>query len=610
MPEAFDPYRQWLGIHKDEQPPHHYRLLGVRIFENDPTVIENAADRAMLHLRSLSLSPHSAHAQQLLNEVSAVRHCLLDPQQKRQYDEQLRARTPQSILGLPTLPAVPLAVARAMPLPIDAVPVPNSLAKLPSETLPRPLTPIPSKTPLSSSNRSVQNSSYGWMEVGKVVVGGLVGIVIAQLLLYYALDVDPLGVMSRSQTRKTADSRPRETPMGPTGPASPKSDERGKWPPHNESPFPPKQTLPHIPPAPPKSPVPPLNPPSTPDSNPAPKTTVPPPAIQNPPPVETVPAVVPSTKHQVPGKEERAKLEKRVRAMFPREFGKPPSRENVRELLDFLCQEAASSTVNADDRFILLSEALTCAFTVRDFSRGAEIVDHMEEAYEVDPLSLRSYFFGKVAEAATKQEDRKSLAVCAMALADQALALQQWEKAAEAVELARKQIRYLVAKDLQVAVDFRGRRLADLQGQWESIMAARKQRQTTPDDPSACLVEGRYRCFYEGDWEGGLPILAKSGDKQLSELARMDLEAGGRERAIEKGTAWYETAKNNNEYAAGLSRASYYYRLVTENVPAIEQEKIRRRLDEIDALRLPAILFSAEPDPSRLQALLATWNSD
>ena len=50
-------------------------------------------------------------------------------------------------------------------------------------------------------------------------------------------------------------------------------------------------------------------------------------------------------------------------------------------------------------------------------------------------------------------------------------------------------------------------------------MAARKLLETTPDNPSACLVEGRYRCFYEGDWESGLPLLAKADDMQLSELA-------------------------------------------------------------------------------------------
>lgn len=33
MPEPFDPYSEWLGIAPEEQPPDHYRLLGIAPFE-------------------------------------------------------------------------------------------------------------------------------------------------------------------------------------------------------------------------------------------------------------------------------------------------------------------------------------------------------------------------------------------------------------------------------------------------------------------------------------------------------------------------------------------------------------------------------------------------
>ena len=31
--EEFDPYRKWLGIPPQEQPPNHYRLLGIAVFD-------------------------------------------------------------------------------------------------------------------------------------------------------------------------------------------------------------------------------------------------------------------------------------------------------------------------------------------------------------------------------------------------------------------------------------------------------------------------------------------------------------------------------------------------------------------------------------------------
>ncbi|GAB4133902.1 MAG: hypothetical protein Kow0040_16850 [Thermogutta sp.] len=91
MNESFDPYRKWLGIPPDEQPPHHYRLLGIAPFETDREVIQNAADRQMGHVRRFQAGPYAVACQKLLNELAAARVCLLDPVRKREYDQRLFA---------------------------------------------------------------------------------------------------------------------------------------------------------------------------------------------------------------------------------------------------------------------------------------------------------------------------------------------------------------------------------------------------------------------------------------------------------------------------------------------------------------------------------------
>jgi len=91
MAESFDPYRKWLGIPKREQPPNHYRLLALDWFEEDPAVIEAAADRQMAHVRTYQGGRHADDSQRLLNELAAARVCLLSPEKKAAYDAQLRA---------------------------------------------------------------------------------------------------------------------------------------------------------------------------------------------------------------------------------------------------------------------------------------------------------------------------------------------------------------------------------------------------------------------------------------------------------------------------------------------------------------------------------------
>src|SRR6185369_13016381 len=91
MPATFDPYHKWLGIPPEEQPPNHYRLLGVRLYESDPDVIDVTADKHMSFLRQCAAGPQFAESQKLLNEIAAARLCLLTPQKKTDYDRKLRS---------------------------------------------------------------------------------------------------------------------------------------------------------------------------------------------------------------------------------------------------------------------------------------------------------------------------------------------------------------------------------------------------------------------------------------------------------------------------------------------------------------------------------------
>ncbi len=86
-----DVYHLWLGIPPDEQPPSHYRLLGVRQFEENTEVIRNAADRQRSHVKRLGINQYEQIGQELLNEIEVAKICLLKPEKRLAYDEKLRA---------------------------------------------------------------------------------------------------------------------------------------------------------------------------------------------------------------------------------------------------------------------------------------------------------------------------------------------------------------------------------------------------------------------------------------------------------------------------------------------------------------------------------------
>jgi hypothetical protein len=128
MPEAFDPYYQWLGIPPSAQPADHYRLLGLQLFEENADVIDSGAERQTVFLRNYQIGKYSDFSQKLLNEIAAAKICLLNPAKKAAYDAKLRCK----------LSAPAVAAAPANPAPVNLAPA--GAASAPTRP---PVPPVP-----------------------------------------------------------------------------------------------------------------------------------------------------------------------------------------------------------------------------------------------------------------------------------------------------------------------------------------------------------------------------------------------------------------------------------------------------------------------------------
>ncbi len=170
MSGNFDPYYKWLGIPPKDQPPNHYRLLGIELFESDVEVIEAAANRLMSYLHDLSTGDDAEHAQQLLNEISAARLCLLTGGKKDAYDKQLRDKV------APVPPAKP--VARPAAPPKKKAPPPPKPAASPAAANVVSIAPQESQKSILE-RRPQKSNNMIWIIAGAAVVmiGGIVGAV-------------------------------------------------------------------------------------------------------------------------------------------------------------------------------------------------------------------------------------------------------------------------------------------------------------------------------------------------------------------------------------------------------------------------------------------------
>ncbi|HEY1066322.1 MAG TPA: SUMF1/EgtB/PvdO family nonheme iron enzyme [Pirellulales bacterium] len=226
MTDEFDPYYVWLGIPPSEQPPNHYRLLGVQRFESHREAIENAADRQMTFLQTFKNSARSELSQRLLNEVSSARVCLTNPAKRAAYDAALRAK-----LAPPTAPAPP-----AVPVPAS-VPVSAAVPMAPPGTG-RPAFPHPDGAPLPGPSflGDAERSDRGSVSRGAparvalsprmLALGGTVGVVVGLVAAMLTIEREPIA--SRSPTPIAAPSPSPEAtaggkpaPVPPLAPAAP-----------------------------------------------------------------------------------------------------------------------------------------------------------------------------------------------------------------------------------------------------------------------------------------------------------------------------------------------------------------------------------------------------
>ena len=81
---------QLLDLSPDDCPPNHYALLAIPLFEQDPSIIFQAALNRIEKVRPFQISQKAKDCQKLLSELATAQTVLRDPSRKSQYDAQLR----------------------------------------------------------------------------------------------------------------------------------------------------------------------------------------------------------------------------------------------------------------------------------------------------------------------------------------------------------------------------------------------------------------------------------------------------------------------------------------------------------------------------------------
>lgn len=105
-----------------------------------------------------------------------------------------------------------------------------------------------------------------------------------------------------------------------------------------------------------------------------------------------------------------------------------------------------------------------------------------------------------------------------------------------------------------------------------------------PANPGANLLLGRHLCFELGNWEDGLPLLAHSGDKDLTNAAELDLAKPAVAAEFERtGAAWQAAGKaRQTDRIPCYTRAASWYRRALSGLSGLRKEAVTSSLVEIE----------------------------
>ncbi len=557
MQDAFDPYYEWLGVPPDEQPANHYRLLGIRLFEDNRNAIENAADQRMGHLRSLAGSQHVEQAQKLLNKVSAARVCLLNADKKAAYDEELRRQVGGESASQPS----------AEPIAEEAVPIIQTDA---GEQL-APKRKPPSPTVLAAA--------------------GLVAVACAALVGWWLL-------AGRNSREVTQPPRVAERDLSqPAAPPAPPEMRDAQEPPQDTAPQPdaPAESS-DLPPPPPGDP-----PTASAQDGPEPSTPGGHYPLLDGPASETdaddsvvkaetrdeMPAVtepVPeAARAPVPDRAAQQQILKVVDDTF--QSGAARDAEAKAALSEQLA-DMAEKAENVNERFVLLRRASELASEAGDAGRMLELVAEIAEQYEVDRLTAQGAMLNRFAKDSSGEDRIAAMVAVADPLIDEAMAADRFDLADSLAELVYRACLGSAGRSFRVEALRRRREVQQLRERWDAMVKARAVLASGPDDEAANTTVGHWYGFARRDWETAFTHLAKGSDSDLKTLARRELNEPPSEPAsqMELADAWWDLAETSERESkpALLQRAAFWYQQAKPGLDSpVLAARVTKRLDEL-----------------------------
>ncbi|MCI0464724.1 MAG: WD40 repeat domain-containing protein [Gemmataceae bacterium] len=286
----------------------------------------------------------------------------------------------------------------------------------------------------------------------------------------------------------------------------------------------------------------------------------------------------PAPRSPVPDSAAQARAEQTIRRVLADDFARATDPAARGKLIHTLLTQGRETRDDPALRFVLLRQARDLAARAGDARTALTITSELACAFAVDEAQHKVEALLLTALAARTAEQRRALTAQAITLLEELIRTERFDAAIRLAPLAES------AED--DALRARVQEAQFLLTEQARVRPAVERLKAKPGDPQANLEVGRYQALLRGDWERGLPLLARGADSELKALALRDL-ARPAEGPAQLGLAqgWRRLVKGAAERSQGrlLLRAGHWYQQAALRLQGEQRERAEKQLAQVVA---------------------------
>lgn len=292
-----------------------------------------------------------------------------------------------------------------------------------------------------------------------------------------------------------------------------------------------------------------------------------------------------------------------ISSLYRSDYENAKTSQQKKDLARKLLSVGKATKDDQAGKFVLLRIARDLAAQQRDTTTSFESIEALSDCFNVDPLKMKHDAVSMASKEAKGYLDHQVLADALLPCYEEAIDTDQFDIAKAIGELALNCATEGRSPERVDQIEFRLKQLGELSAAYEQMKAAQQTLDNSPNNGDANSTVGRYLCLMKGNWEDGLPFLAKGSDERLKTSAEFELSTDV--DPIQVADQWWEISDKLTglQQLRAKSHSGEWYRKALPSLSGLSKVRTEQRLRELNVDTMPGTLSGSESDKTHRFAI-------